>query len=100
MTRKRPEPCNLKPTIYGPEPQNRGNLRFLVANRPLRSTGVNRIFTDLPRSCPRRCAPSPRRRHHEIRRLLEAIRMAPDGALAYKNWDHVDVDPRAIDAFP
>src|SRR5204862_158673 len=29
-----------------------------------------------------------------------AIRMAPDGALAYKNWDHVDVDPRAIDDFP
>src|SRR5437016_6294622 len=29
-----------------------------------------------------------------------AIRMAPDGALAYKDWDHVDVDPRTIDDFP
>ena len=26
--------------------------------------------------------------------------MAPDGALAYREWDHVDVDPRAIDDFP
>src|SRR5690349_17241284 len=26
--------------------------------------------------------------------------MAPDGALAYREWDHVDVDPRAVDDFP
>ena len=26
--------------------------------------------------------------------------MAPDGALAYKDWDHVDVDPRTIADFP
>src|ERR671929_1567661 len=32
--------------------------------------------------------------------IWRAIPMAPDGALAYKDWDHVDVDPRAIDDFP
>src|SRR6266550_4983380 len=26
--------------------------------------------------------------------------MAPDGAVAYREWDHVDVDPRAVDDFP
>ena len=26
--------------------------------------------------------------------------MAPDGALAYREWDRVDVDPRAVDEFP
>src|ERR1700730_4787530 len=72
-----------------------------VAHRHGRSIGIKQIFTDFARSSFRRLRSRPPGgpiAYSETQ--LEGYGMAPDGAVAYREWDHVDVDSRAVDDFP
>src|SRR3979490_3206605 len=82
--------------------RRRAGERLPVAHRDNRSIGIKQIFTDFARSSFSAVAlPSPRQRHRIIlKHKLEGYGMAPDGAVAYREWDHVSVDSRAVDDFP